>query len=236
MNLLERSARLAAEVGDLNARKEMADQVQAVAARRTTFSQVGAEILVGSAKRTALKRHDVPVEAMSTAALSGKIEAWRNEVRANPAAVLAPGSVATQILGPLKIVAKTLVDTSAQAWSEHVRSRVPHPAPDALSVRERLPGGKEKVSVFRDLQSRALALADTVPVNDAEFDRFESRAAACRQAWADIEGQPLPDEVRRFLQAASQTAGAPLQLLLEGETLAWIQDQGLVDHFRIRGA
>ncbi|MGN6063654.1 hypothetical protein [Brevundimonas diminuta] len=239
MSLLDRSRALATDAKDLAARKSMADQVKAVAARRQAFGEARAMIMVAAAKRAALRSRgvDVVVDITSVLPLRRRLEAWKAEVTDNPALIVAPEStVQTQVIQPLRSLAKRLDESGLAGWRAYVDEHLPRIAHDTLRMRERLPGMKRKVEAFREAYSRASALADVVPTTEAGFAQFDARASACREAWAELEGEALPDDVRRFLHAAGQPGGASIEMLLTGDTLSWLRTQNLVEHFRIRGS
>ncbi len=239
MTLLDRSRALAADVTELLARKSMADQVKAVAARRQAFGEARQMVMVSAAKRGALRRRGIldAADITSATALRRSVEAWKGQVAADPSQIVAPNStVQTLIVQPLRSLAKRIDEATAAAWAAHVEDHLPHVARDTLTLRERLPGMKAKVEAFREAYSRASDLAKAVPTSDAGFAQFEARSAACREAWTALEGEALPDDVRRFLHAAGQPGGASINMLLTGETLEWLRSQDLVDHFRIKGS
>ena len=239
MTLLDRARALASDVNELNARKNMADQVKAVTARREAFGDARALIIVAAGRRAALRRHgvEVSIDTAGIKPLRLGLETWKTQIAANPGEIVAPGStVQNQLIHPLKTMARRIEESSAAAWSAHVGEHLPRVASDTLTLRERLPGMKRKVDAFRDALARAQELAKAPPTSDAGFAQFQARASACRDAWADLEGEALPDDVRRFLQAAGQPGGASIELLLKGETLEWLRTHGLIDHFRIRGS
>lgn len=239
MTLLDRSRALAADVTDLNARRNMADQVKAVRARREAFEEVRGLLTVASAKRAALGRHgvDVAMDLGAVQPLIRSLKDWKASIAADPSEIVTPSqTVQSTLIGPIKSLARRIEDRSAQAWSAHVQESLPQVSDETLKLRERLPAMKRKVDHLRETLARAKELAAAPPTSEAGFVQFQTRATACRDAWAELEGEALPDEVRRFLKAASQPAGASIDLLFAGETLDWLQRQGLVDHFRIRGS
>jgi hypothetical protein len=85
---------------------------------------------------------------------------------------------------------------------------------------------RERLAVVRQLQTKPLPTA-----GDAQ--RARDAAARLAEAWRDLGSGSITEGVRTFLLATTRPGGA-LASLLTPEVRSWLEDNTLLDRFRIR--
>ncbi len=237
MSLFERSQRLGRDIESLTTAKVLASQVEAIRARADSFDQAAAKLRAAMQRTRALRDRGVVVaiDVSTAAGVRHFIEAWRAEVSKDPSVALGTGgqAVKSKMMDPVVKIADSLTIAGTAAWRMHAKEKLPRINSDTLNILEGLPGQKETVRSFRELHRRVLDLADVLPTTAGEYDRFDTLAAQCVKAWRDLDASDLPEAVRNFLREAGSSGGATLKTLTE-EVLAWLEQHGLAETFRIK--
>ncbi len=237
MSLLERSQQLCRNIESLKTSRTLASQVEAIRVRADGFEQVGAKLHAVTQRTEALRSRgvSVPIDVSSASGVRHYIEAWRSEVAKDPSAAIGAGgqTVKPRMIDPVVKIADGLQAAAAAAWQTHAKEKLPRINSDTLNILEGLPGQKMAVNSFRELHRRVLDLANVLPSNVGEYERFYILAEQCAKAWDDLDANDLPDAVRRFLREAGSAAGATLKTLTP-EVLTWLDQHGLAETFRIK--
>jgi hypothetical protein len=237
MSLFERSERLGRDIESLRSATTLASQVEAIRGRADSFEQAASKLRAATQRAEALRARGVSVtiDLSSASGIRHYIEAWRADVSKDQSAVIgaAGQTVKPRMIDPVVKIADDLQTAAAAAWRAHAKEKLPRINNETLNLLEGLPGQKVAVKSFRELHRRVLDLADVLPATAGEFERFDTLAEQCANAWRNLDASDLPDAVRRFLREAGSAAGATLKALTP-EVLTWLDQHGFAETFRIR--
>ncbi len=117
------------------------------------------------------------------------------------------------------------------AWQEWVDARVPVENPGLLGMLQELTSLRSTIQQMMGDYERVRLLRREMPSPDA-VAKVHTLTAALSEAWRQVGGTEIPEDVASLLQAASMPEGASLDLLTP-EVLAWIQARGVTESFKL---
>jgi len=233
VNLIERSKAFQDAAGELDALRASATIVQATGSRASQLEATLAKLRLAIGRMTFLRGVGIEVVAdvNTAAALRQRLKAFQADVSAAPAAVNST-EFAPRTLNPIGALADRIDAACLEAWSKHVRQRVPRVNADLVLVLRRVTVLRGRIDKFNALQTDALKWEARLPAACEDFDRFESLAAECTAAWQAVGADGIPRQVAEFLQRATSDAGA--EFASYGAVSDWIRANGLETSLVIR--
>lgn len=239
MNLVDRAAKIRADLKQL-------DQVRELAAKAAYFSKRADELQAAAAALTPIgMSYRLTSGLIDLAPLRSEvpIKWWNSRFRAlgeryleDPNSVLepAPGEDARQaFLNPLKQLPQKLGALLQLQWSVWAQQQVPKINEEVLGVLAGVPSMAPKIASLRANRNRAAELAATLPSANSDLGDLKDAIDEVRRGWQEMAGEGVPLDVIDFLRIAGQSTGAALEQLTPS-VLSWMRAHNLQDTLRIR--
>ncbi len=132
---------------------------------------------------------------------------------------------------------KTLTDELQialdRAWQAYAGGRALATNRELLDVLERLPKFRPVVQRIRSLSEKIRQAQAILPTTKAQVDEFNRLVTQAEQAWQELGGEQMPQEVLDFLKAAISPAGSRLGFLTDA-VRSWLTQHGIASSFVVK--
>lgn len=234
--LLERAAKIVADIGQFAKMKRTAGEAKALQTRAEQLSPVAGKLAESAETLAKIRDAGIVVSFMPKERdeLGKRAADLLIALRADPNNLVNPAiDLKYQFIDRLLSVAMSAQGVALAAWRRHVAESSEHAPEEILSALAAIPDYQPTVAKIRSLQKRISELAETVPADPASaIEQIKRIAAEHREIWKKLTAGGIPEDVAAFLRACG----------LEGATLgsftpsvaAWLGERGLVHLFRVK--
>lgn len=234
--LLDKARNLSERITRYQTLREQAHNAQTFETRANQFEKAASGLNNAVSVMKALNESGIPVVVrLSTKDQTRKkTESLLQGFRGDTAFVDNPGfDLRFEFLTPLKGLADSVASTSLGAWQKNVDARRERVSQDILNALKAVPAYRPIVAKVQNCQVQIEAIANSLPTDVASANlRVTEIASEQREAWRQLTGGELPEDVILFLRA-SMGDGAELRLLTAA-VIDWLKSRGLDGAFRIK--
>lgn len=234
MTLLQRANQLAESLEQLEANKQLAQEVQTFSSRAFELEQAVQTFtnLVRLAK--IFRSRNVPYSInINLIGLRQTLETIATCYHSDPNTIKPkPNAESSKSFWKLiKDYPAKICQSLELAWENYTQSIRPSLNEELLKLFEELPSTREQVKIIRQLQEKAKQLTAVLPKDESDIDQLRLVVSNIHTAWQGLETTETPASVLVFLKAA-YGGGAALQLFTD-EVRQWLEIRQLSHAFFI---
>lgn len=232
MTLLQRANQLAENLEQLEAKKQLAQEVQTFSSRAIELEQAVQKFndLVRLVK--IFRKYIVPYSVnVNLVDLRQALETIYSSYQSDLNTIKPNAESSKKFWKPLKDYPTQIQQSLELAWQNYTRTILPSLDKELLDIFEKLPSTQAQVKTIRQLQKQAEALIVLLPSSEQDVDKIKQLVASIQIAWQGLETTEIPASVLRFLKAAC-SGGAALHLFTE-DVRQWLVEHQLNHAFFI---
>lgn len=238
MSLFERAQNLSLEIQEIDALKKRADQAELFEKRATALSVPADEMKKLEPAITIIANLDIPVLSLDHNLidnLNRRIVDLRDRYTFDKNVMLDPfpeEDVRWVFNQPLTQLPQKVKTALLEAWENWAKKNIPEIDGDVLDILGGIVTLRESVIAVRSLKASAETICTSLPNGD-DVDQLKKLCEKISDAWHNLTGEGIPNDVLVFLRTAGSRDGARFDLLTT-EVLDWLTIHGLRDSLRIK--
>lgn len=232
MTLLQRANQLAESLEQLEAKKQLAQEVQTFSSRVDALEQAVQNFndLVRLVK--IFRNYTIPYSVnVNLVDLHQSLQTIYSCYQSDPSTIKPNAESSKKFWKPLKDYPPQIRQSLELAWQNYTRKILPNLDKELLDIFEKLPSTQAQVKTIRQLQQQAYSLSISLPSSEQDIDKIKQLVASIQIAWQGLETTEIPTSVLGFLKAAC-SGGAALHLFTE-DVRHWLVDHQLNHAFSI---
>ena len=232
MTLLQRANQLAESLEQLEAKKQLAQEVQTFSSRVDALEQAVQNFndLVRLVK--IFRNYTIPYSVnVNLVDLHQSLQTIYSCYQSDPSTIKPNAESSKKFWKPLKDYPPQIRQSLELAWQNYTRKILPNLDKELLDIFEKLPSTQAQVKTIRQLQQQAYSLSISLPSSEQDIDKIKQLVASIQIAWQGLETTEIPASVLGFLKAAC-SGGAALHLFTE-DVRQWLVDHQLNHAFSI---
>lgn len=232
MTLLQRANQLAENLEQLEAKKQLAQEVKTFSSRAIELEQAVQKFndLVCLVK--IFRNHLIPYSVnVNLIDLCQELQTISSCYQNDPCTIKPNSESSKKFWKPLKDYPAQIRQSLELAWQNYTRKILPNLDKELLDIFEKLPSTEAQVKTIRQLQKQAETLVILLPSSEQDVDKMKKLVASIQIEWQNLETTEIPASVLGFLKAAC-SGGAALHLFTE-DVRQWLADHQLNHAFSI---
>lgn len=239
MSLFERAQNLSLEIQEIDALKKRADQAELFEKRATALSVPADEMKKLETAITIIASLDIPVLSLDhnlIGNLNRRIVDLRDRYTFDKNVMLDPfpeEDVRWVFNQPLTQLPQKVKTALLEAWENWAKKNIPEIDGDVLDILGGIVALRESVNTVRFLKVSAETICTSLPNENDDVDQLKQLCKKIADAWHNLAGEGIPNDVLVFLRVAGSRDGARFDLLTT-EVLDWLTIHGLRDSLRIK--